>query len=196
MRWWRRTLMLQICSQSTKLIKHVHQNLTMSYLNGHDSLQCTTNVKVIRSKRWRNSNNSSTNKINRRLTRSSTCRRGRRGCSTRRLNSRTFRALSLIWAALCPRKVAPMEAIMCTCSEAGKSSNLKNNKILWMKTWWNRTWAVEELLWTSFKERRNKWGKLIGASITRAYKNAHHSKGMVCRWEIGHKEWHAILKKR
>ena len=107
--------MLQICSQSTKLIKHVHQNLTMSYLNGHDSLQCTTNVKVIRSKRWRNSNNSSTNKINRRLTRSSTCRRGRRGCSTRRLNSRTFRALSLsyeqpfaqekwhLWKQLCVR---------------------------------------------------------------------------------------------
>ena len=103
--------------------------------------------------------------------------------------------LSLIWAALCLRKVAPMGEIMCTSSEVGKSSKPKNNKILWMKTRWKRAWAVEELLWTSFKEWRNRWGKLIGESITRVYKNAHRSKGMVYRWKIGQKEWHAILKK-
>ena len=104
--------------------------------------------------------------------------------------------LSLIWVALCLRKVAPMGATMCTGSKVGKSSNPKNNKILWMKIGWKRVWAVDKLLWTSFKERRNKWGKLIGVSVTRAYKNAHRSKRMVCRWEIGHKEWHAILNKR
>ena len=195
-RWRRRTSkMRQIYSQSTELIKHVHQNLNMSCLNGHDRLQCTTNVKVIQSRWWKNSTSTSTNRISRRLTRSSTCRR-RRGCGTRRLNSRAFRALSLIWAALCLRKVAPMGAIMCTGSKARKSSKPKNNKILWMKIVWKRVWAVEELLWTSFKEWRNRWGKLIGAFVTRAYRNAHRSKGMVCRWEIGHKEWHAILKKR
>ena len=103
---------------------------------------------------------------------------------------------SLIWAALYLRQVVPMGAIMCTGSEAGKSSKPKNKKNLWMKTGWKRLEAVEELLRTLFKERRNWWGKLIGSSVTRAYKNAHRSKGMVCRWEIGHKEWHAILKKR
>ena len=41
-----------------------------------------------------------------------------------------------------------------------------------------------------------KWGKLIGASVTSAYKNAHLSKGMVCRWEIGQIEWQEIRKKR
>ena len=103
---------------------------------------------------------------------------------------------SLIWAALCLRKLAPMGAIMCTGLEAGKLSKPKNNKILWMKIGWKKAWAMEELLWTSFKERRKRWGKLIGPSVTRAYKNAHRSKVMVCRWEIGHKKWHAILKKR
>ena len=39
--------MLQIRSQSTKLIKHVHQNLTMSRLNGHDSLQHTVFIHQI-----------------------------------------------------------------------------------------------------------------------------------------------------
>ena len=39
-------------------------------------------------------------------------------------------------SSLCLRKVAPLGAIMCTGSEAGKSSNPKNNKIRWMKTGW------------------------------------------------------------
>ena len=37
--------------------------------------------------------------------------------------------IALIWATLCLRKVAPMGAIMCTGSDAGKSSNPKCNKI-------------------------------------------------------------------
>ena len=93
----------KICSQSTELIKHVHQKLTMSRLNGHYNLQRTTNVKVIRSRWWRNSSSNSSNRINKRLTKSSTCRRGRRGCDTKRLNSRTFRALSHISSHL-PKK--------------------------------------------------------------------------------------------
>ena len=59
LRWSSKTL--QIRSQRPKLIKHVHQKLTMSCLNNHDSLQHTTNVRVIWSKRWRKS---SSNQIN------------------------------------------------------------------------------------------------------------------------------------
>ena len=47
-------------------------------------------------------------------------------------------------------------------------------------------WGV---LWTSIKEQIKRWEKLIGASVIRAYKNAQHSKGMVCKWEIGQEEW-------
>ena len=42
-----------------------------------------------------------------------------------------------------------------------------------MKIGWIRAWAIAELLWTSFKERRNRWGKLIDAPETRAYRNTH-----------------------
>ena len=104
--------------------------------------------------------------------------------------------LALIWAAFCQRKVAPIVAIIWTGSEAGNSSNPRCKRIQWIKTGKKRAWAVELLLWTSIKERMKRWGKLIEASVTRVYKNAQHSKGMVCRWEIGHKEWQAILKKR
>ena len=38
--------------------------------------------------------------------------------------------LSLIWATLCLRKVAPMGAIMCMGSKVWKSSKPKNKKIL------------------------------------------------------------------
>ena len=103
---------------------------------------------------------------------------------------------TLKWVALCLKKVAPMGAMIWTGSSAGKSSRLRNNKILWMKIGWIRAWATAEFLWTSFKERRNRWGKLVDAPEIKAYKNTHCSRGMVWRWEIGHKEWHAILKKR
>ena len=100
LRWSSKTL--QIRSQRPKLIKHVHQKLTMSHLNGHDSLQHTMNVPVIRSRRWRN-NSSIRIKVSiyilitwsrRRW------RRRRRRCNTRRgrINSRAFKASShLSW---------------------------------------------------------------------------------------------------
>ena len=103
---------------------------------------------------------------------------------------------TLKWAALCLRKVAPMRAITWTGSLVGKSSRPRNNKILWMKIGWIRLWVTTELLWTSFKEWRNRWGKLINTPKTKAYKNTQHSSRMVWRWEIGYKEWQAIRKKR
>ena len=87
--------------------------------------------------------------------------------------------LALIWVALYRRKMAPMGAMMWTGSDAGNSSKPKCNKILWIKTRKNRLWAVELLLWTSTKDRMKRWGKLIGASVTRAYKNAYPSRGQV-----------------
>ena len=63
---------------------------------------------------------------------------------------------TLKWAALYLRNVAPMGAITWMGSPAGKSTRPRNNKILWMKIGWIRAWATTELLWTSFKERRNR----------------------------------------
>ena len=34
----------QLHAQATDLIEHVHQNLSMSHLNGHDMIQRTSNV--------------------------------------------------------------------------------------------------------------------------------------------------------
>ena len=130
-RWrWRTPKPCQICLQTMNLIKNVHQNLSLSRLNGQDMIQRTSNVWIIWSSQWRNVSNSSTRSISS----SNTCKRGR----------------------------SPMA----------------------------------ELLWTSFKERRNKWGKLIDAPDMKAYKNTHHSRWMVWRWEIGHKEWHATLRNK
>ena len=101
-RWRRRpSKTLQICSQGTNLIKHVHQKLTIRRLSGHDSLQRTMNVLIIRSRRWWNSNSSSS-RIDRCLSRSITCRGGRRRC-TRRLNPMAFRACSHLSSPL-PKK--------------------------------------------------------------------------------------------
>ena len=80
---------------------------------------------------------------------------------------------TLKWVALCLRKVAPMRAMIWTGSPAVKSSRSRNNKILWMKIGWIRAWATVELLWISFKERRNRWGKLMDAPETKAYKKTH-----------------------
>ena len=93
--------------------------------------------------------------------------------------------LDFVWAALYLRKVAPMGAIICTGSDAGKSSKPRCNKIWCIKIGKKRPCAVELLLWTSTKERMKRVGKLIGTSVTRAYKNAHLSIGMVCKWEMG-----------
>ena len=189
-RWrWGSTKLCQLCSQSINLIEHVHQNLSMSRLNGQEMIQHTSNVWIIRSSQWRNIsiNSSST----RRLNSISTCRRGRRGTTPDDAPLGCVEP-TLKWVALYLRKVAPMRAIIWTGSPTGKSSRPRNNKILWMKIGWIRAWAIVELLRTLFKEQRNRWGKLIDAPETKAYKNTHHSRGMVWRWEIGHKEWQTI----
>ena len=84
--------MHQLGMKSTNLTKQVHQNLSMSRLNGQDMIQRTSNVWIIRSNRWRNI--SITNGSTRCLSLCNTCRRGRRGYSTRRLNSKTRRAMN------------------------------------------------------------------------------------------------------
>ena len=104
--------------------------------------------------------------------------------------------LALIWATFCLRKVAPIRAIMCTGSKAGNSSKPKCNKIRWIKTDKNKPCAVKLLLWTLTKDQMKRWGKLIGAFITKANKNAHLSIGMVCKWEMGQMEWQEIWENR
>ena len=104
--------------------------------------------------------------------------------------------LAFIWAALCLRKVAPMGAIICTGLDTGKSSKPRCNKILCIKTGNKRPCAVEQLLWTSTKEQMKRVGKLKGASVTRAYKNACRSIRMVCKWEMGQIEWQEIQKNK
>ena len=56
-RRWRRwpSKTCQLCTQSLKLRENVHQKLTMSCLNGHESVQHTTNAIIIRNRRWRSS---------------------------------------------------------------------------------------------------------------------------------------------
>ena len=70
---------------------------------------------------------------------------------------------TLKWAALYLRKVAPSGSITWIGLPAGKLARPRNNRILWMKIGWINVCSMVELLWTSFKERRNKWGKLIDA---------------------------------
>ena len=156
-RWrWRTPKPRQIYSQSSNLIQNVHQNLSLSRLNGQDMIQRTSNVWIIRSSRWRNISSSSTTTISL----SSTCRRGRRGTLLVDAPRETERS-ALRWAALCRRKVAPRGPITWTGSLVGKSARPRNKRILLMKIGYISACPMAELLWTSFKERRNKWGKLI-----------------------------------
>ena len=98
-RWQLRTSKLcQIYAQSMNLIEHVHQNLSLSRLNGQDMIQRMSNVWIIRSSQWRNISSSI-----KRLSRISTCRRGRRGNNTRRCTSRTRRINSQVSSPL-PKK--------------------------------------------------------------------------------------------
>ena len=190
-RWrWRTLKPCQIYSQTTNLIKNVHQNLSLSRLNGQDMIQRTSNVWIIRSSRWRNVNSST-----RSLSSSNTCRRGRKGTS---LEDAPLgpEGSTLKWAALCLRKIAPKGPTTWTGSPVGKSARARNNRILCIKIGWISACPMAELLWTSFKERRNKWGKLIDTLDMKAYRNTHCSRGMVWRWEIGHKEWHATLRNK
>ena len=98
--------------------------------------------------------------------------------------------------ALCLRKVAPMGAIMWTGSNVGNSSNPRCNKIRCIKIGKKRPCAIELLLWTSTKDQMKRVGKLIGAFVIRAYKNAHLSIGMVCKWEMDQMEWQEIWKNK
>ena len=100
--------------------------------------------------------------------------------------------LAFNWAALCLRKVAPIGAMIWTGSNAGKSSKPKSKRILWIKTKKKRPWDFALLLWTSTRELMKREGKLVGASVTRAHKNAHLLMGIVCRCEIGQMEWQEI----
>ena len=54
-------------------------------------------------------------------------------------------------------------------SDVGKSSKPKSKRILLIKTEKNKPWDLELLLWTSTTELMKRDGKLIGASVTRAY---------------------------
>ena len=93
--------------------------------------------------------------------------------------------LALIRVAFYLRKVVPIGDNIWIGSDARKSSKPKCNKIRWIKTGKKRAWAEELLLWTTTKEQMKRCGKLIKASVTRAYKNAHLSIGIVCKWEMG-----------
>ena len=89
-RWWRRPPnAFQIHSQCLKLREHIHQKLTMSRLNGHDSIQHTLNARITQSRRWRINSDSGIDKL-------LSCRvtwRRRMGCNTwKRLYTRAFRA--------------------------------------------------------------------------------------------------------
>ena len=132
----------QICSQGLKLSKHIHQKLTMSRLNGYDSVQCTTNARNIRSRRWRISNNS---QINERI-RSRSPKEGEGWGATPDDDSTLgLLELAFIWVALCLRNVTPIGAIICMGSNAGKSSKPKCNKIQWIKTRKKKACAKELL---------------------------------------------------
>ena len=63
---------------------------------------------------------------------------------------------ALKWAVLYLRKVAPSGSITWIGLPAGKLARPRNNRILWMKIGWINVCSMVELLWTSFKERRNK----------------------------------------
>ena len=94
-RWLSKTH--QLCMQRLKLREHIHQKLTMSRLNGHDSVQHTTNARIIQSRRWRISGSS---RINICICSQITWR-SRRRCNTRRgLNSRSFKASSHLSSSL------------------------------------------------------------------------------------------------
>ena len=125
-RWrWRSSKLCQFCVQSMNLIEHIHQNLSMSRLNGQDMIQRTSNVWIIRSSRWRNISISSSNI--RRLSCISTCRRGRKGNNTRRCTSRTRRINSQVSSSL-PKEGGTYGSDIMNRLTEGKSARPRNNK--------------------------------------------------------------------
>ena len=89
-----------------------------------------------------------------------------------------------------------MGAMTCMSSDTGKSSKPKSKGILWIKTRKNKPLDFALLLLTSTREQMKIVRKLIGASVMRAYKNAHLSIGIVCTCEIGQILWQNILKNK
>ena len=167
-RWgWRTPKSCQICLQTTNLIKNVHQNLSLSCLNGQDMIQHTSNVWIIRSSRWRNV---AAVAAAPEVSAAAPVKEGGGGTPLEDA-PRVLEGSTLKRAALCLRKVAPKGPTTWTGSPAGKSAKPRNNRILCMKIGWISACSMAELLWTSFKERRNKWGKLIDAPDMKAYKN-------------------------
>ena len=165
----------------------------MSRLNGHNSVQHIPNARITRSRRWRINNG---HWINILLSCGSPEVVGGGGATPEEDSTWGRLELALIWVALCLRKVAPMEAIMCTGSEARNSSKPRCNKIWCIKTGKKRPCAIELLLWISTKDQMKRVGKLIGAFVTRAYKNVHLSIGMVCKCEMDQMEWQEIQKNK
>ena len=116
-RWWRcPSNACQIYMQGLKLHKHIHQKLTMSRLNGHDSVQHTLNARITWNRRWRINNG-------RWSTYSSAMgspeEEGGGGATSEEDSIWGRLELALIWVALYWRKMTPMGAIMCTSSDVG-----------------------------------------------------------------------------
>ena len=115
-------------------------------LNGHNSIQHTTQGRVARCRWWRIHISC---RVYICLSKRVTRRRRPRSITYRRLYSRE---LAFNWDALCLRKVAPIGAMICTSSNAGKFFNPKSKIILWIKTRKNKPWDLAILLWTSTSE--------------------------------------------
>ena len=99
--WWRTPKPCQIYSQSSNLIKNVHQNLSLSRRNGQDMIQRMLNVWIIRSSRWRNVSSSTTTEVS-----AAPIEEGGGGTLLEDAPRET-EGSALRWAALCWRKVAP-----------------------------------------------------------------------------------------
>ena len=97
-----------------------------------------------------------------------------RGLDASPMEDSTLERLELAfnWAALCLRNVAPIRAMIWISSDAGKSSKPKSKRILWIKTGKKRQWDFALLLWTSTSDLIKRVWKLIGALVTKTYKNA------------------------
>ena len=190
-RRWRRwpSNACQIYSQGLKFGKHIHQKLTMSHLK-------VSNIRrIIESSDVKGGGVAAAVGSMYASAVGSLEEEGGEGATPKENSTLGHLKLALIWAALCLRNVASIRAIIWTDLDAGNKSNPRCNKILCMKTGKSNPCPVELLPWTSTKDRIKWWGKLIGAFVIRAYKNAHLSKGMVCKWDMGQIEWHEIQKK-
>ena len=158
----------------------------MRHLNDHNCIQHAPQGWVAWWRRWRIHNNC---KVYILLSSRVTKSRRPRCIACRRLDSRVFKPRFQLSCSL-PKECGTNRSY--TGSDVGKSSKPRSNKILCIKTRKNRPWDFALLLWTSTREWMKIVGKLIGASVTRAYKNTHLSIRIVWRWEIGQILWQEI----